>query len=214
MLGSKLLFYILTIVSVSAASLKGELDSSVFPLAPAELANTWLELRNLEDFGLTKAHLRQSGSFAFRDISQGIYELSIHSISIRSYENLRWRVGVSDDGSLEVFRVLPGHNILTDTGPKVDLSNFVLKPLLKSQYIFPREGFSLLGMIRSPMMLMSLAGLVFVFILPKMTSGLDPESLKELQQSQEKHGEMMDKVNKFDMASFIADKSKGHKKRD
>jgi ER membrane protein complex subunit 7 len=214
MILNKLIYLVWFITSVSGALLKGKLDPSVLHLSPAELTSTWLELRSLENFQLTKAHLRQGGSFAFTNVPQGIYELSIHSIIIGSYQNVKWRVDVADDESVQVYQVFPGHSIFKDTGPKEVTSPLILKPLHRRQYFIPREGFSLLGMVKSPMMLLSIASLGLVFILPKMTANLDPEALKELQEKQSQQSEALSSMSNFDMASFLAGKSKANTKKD
>lgn len=204
------LLYLLWLATFAcAATLKGRLDASVLPLSPVEFSTTWLELRSLDSTNLvTTVYFRTGGSFVFNNISEGVYELSLHSITVTSPQYLKWRVDVSPEDAVSVRRVLPGHNIYKDVGPKETVP-LELRPLVRQNYIIPRQSFSLFGMLKSPMMLLSLGSLVLVFVLPKMAANMDPEVVKELQQRQTQKSEVMERVENFDMASFLADRSRG-----
>ncbi|TPX34649.1 hypothetical protein SmJEL517_g02682 [Synchytrium microbalum] len=56
----------------------------------------------------------------------------------------------------------------------------VLEVKAKTDYFEKREGFNILGLLMNPMILMSVVSLLMIFVLPKVMSSIDPETLKEL----------------------------------
>ena len=49
------------------------------------------------------------------------------------------------------------------------------------EYFEPRQGFSLLGILKNPMLLMMLVSVGGMFMMPKMMEGLDPEQKDQMQ---------------------------------
>jgi len=55
----------------------------------------------------------------------------------------------------------------------------------KYEYFEPRMGFSLLGLLKNPMLLMMLFSGVLMFLMPKMMENLDPEQKEQMQRQME-----------------------------
>lgn len=60
----------------------------------------------------------------------------------------------------------------------------LLEPALKADYFEKREGFNPRGMLMNPMVLMMGFSLFSVVLLPQLMKNIDPESLKEMQETQ------------------------------
>ena len=53
------------------------------------------------------------------------------------------------------------------------------------EYFEPRQGFSILGIFKNPMLLMMLVSVGMMFLMPKMMEGLDPEQKEQMQRQLE-----------------------------
>nr|XP_019050161.1 hypothetical protein I302_00583 [Kwoniella bestiolae CBS 10118]OCF29091.1 hypothetical protein I302_00583 [Kwoniella bestiolae CBS 10118] len=65
----------------------------------------------------------------------------------------------------------------------------VISPLGREDYFTPKGGMNILGMLKSPMVLMMLFSAVMLFALPKLTASMadmDPEMAKEMAETREK----------------------------
>ncbi|KAK6907131.1 hypothetical protein I203_101121 [Kwoniella mangroviensis CBS 8507] len=65
----------------------------------------------------------------------------------------------------------------------------MITPLAREDYFTPKGGMNILGMLKSPMVLMMLFSAVMLFALPKLTASMadmDPEMAKEMAETREK----------------------------
>ena len=70
-------------------------------------------------------------------------------------------------------------------GPEMDLP-LVLYPRLKYKFRSDPPQFIIWSILGNPMILMSVIPLGLLLLMPKMIQGMDPETLKEFQESQKK----------------------------
>lgn len=185
----------------NALSLHGSISDDVLPLSRQDLTETTLKLSTSSEKFTT--FLKQDGSFVFNNLTQGeAYALEIESVPIVA--DAVYRVDVVNEHDVQIHKVLKGQKF-DDIGPKVDTPFKIT--VVRPTYVIPREEFSVISMLKNPMMLMSLASLVMVFVLPKLTENLDPDTLQEIQENQKQSNAAMDKVQNFDMAGYLAGKS-------
>lgn len=149
--------------------IKGYLDESVLPLSPKELSATTIQLISDSKKGelpfqetSVRAH---DGYFVFSNVTRGDYQLILDSVFLDTREN-NYKVSINRD-KVNVNKVFTGHDYRKDLGPAVEYP-IVISPLYRQQYVVPREAFGFSGMLQNPMMLMSIASIVMVFVLPKM----------------------------------------------
>ncbi|KAL8644307.1 MAG: hypothetical protein Q9226_007830 [Calogaya cf. arnoldii] len=81
-------------------------------------------------------------------------------------------------------------------------------------YYEERQGFELLGLLKSPMILMALVGLVMVFGMPYLLENMDPEMKAEFEEQQKKGvvGSVAgggNPLSGFDMAGWMAGQTSG-----
>ncbi|KAK9453098.1 hypothetical protein V1511DRAFT_505638 [Dipodascopsis uninucleata] len=141
-------------------------------------------------------------SFRFLNVSEGSYILNVNSVE-HIFPVLKIDVM---EGDVSVYFTHRG-NEWSFNGPRQPYP-IELKPMIKAVYLQERETFSIFKLLKNPMLLISLASLAMVFIIPKMTENMDPEALKEIQQSQiNSVGSILANPTSFDMASYLAGKS-------
>jgi hypothetical protein len=205
------ILWILFARTVIGAVIEGKLDAS--SLTSQDYTTTRLILvkhdLSINAFSIDThiAYLRKDGSFAFSNVTQGVYTLTIESISFAFDSSFRIDVEEQDEAvKIDIHKVFWGHDFVNDLGPSQP-HPLALKPIQRVQYIIERPQFSILSMLKSPMMLMSLGSLVVVFVMPKLMANMDPETLKQVQEQQMQSNTAMNKVQNFDMASYLAEKS-------
>lgn len=192
----ELIWLWLVTVVCAAQTLKGTLEGSVDD-------KTKLVLTDVDSLKSVESYLKPDGSFTFPGLKEGVYSLEVEAIS-HLFDSV-YRVEVTDD-ELKINKVFHGHDFNKDLGPNMKHPLSIV-PFKQAQYIFEREEFSVINMLKSPMMLMSLVSLVLVFVLPKLTASMDPETIKQMQEQQRSQPNPMEKVQNFDMASYMAGKS-------
>ncbi|ANB11346.1 hypothetical protein AWJ20_4152 [Sugiyamaella lignohabitans] len=199
---------IFSLLSVHGYTLRGSIagapTANLFPLTASDITSTKIILRNRDTLSVSEAYLQSAkGDFTFNNVVEGSYILSLQSLPLITPYS--YRVDIRP-GEVEVHQVVAGHDINTDLGPRVSYP-IVIDQISRPKYTVEREAFSLINMVKSPMMLMSLGSLVMVFLLPKMAANIDPETVQQLQDTQKSRNEVVDKVSNFDMASYLAGKS-------
>ncbi|KAJ3212899.1 ER membrane protein complex subunit 7 [Dinochytrium kinnereticum] len=127
--------------------------------------------------GASYAFVEDDGSFTI-DVPDGSHLLEIIS---PGYFFNKVRLSVSGSSVL-AFMHVDGTSWVR-TGPAMELP-LELPCRGQFQYFMAREGFDIWSIFANPMMLMMGGSLIMFFVLPKMMSGLDPETLKEMQQRQ------------------------------
>lgn len=85
---------------------------------------------------------------------------------------------------------MPGLQFDTDPVTLLRVANFSLvQPVNGNQpvdYFTAREGFSLLGTLMNPMVLMMLVSMLLMFGMPKLMENMDPETMRELKEQQQR----------------------------
>ncbi|KAI8370434.1 uncharacterized protein BYT42DRAFT_582392 [Radiomyces spectabilis] len=129
--------------------------------------------------GQYSAFLRRDGQFSLDHVAPGSYLLEVQNID---YVFPRLRVDVSDDNSIKA--AFTGIGVGWDnTGYSVN-HPFDLKAKSKAEYFMERQAFNVLGMFKNPMFLMLGVSGVIMFAMPKLMANMDPETMKEMAQSQ------------------------------
>jgi hypothetical protein len=189
----------------TAYTLRGSIDPSVLPLSVDDISATKFVLANRQTSSTMETYFNGGkGDFIFSNLTEGSYILTVESVPFEVDGDFRIDIA---PGQVEVYRIFTGHDANHDMGPRVSYP-IVISPMSRRTYTIVREGFSLLNMLKSPMMLMSIASLVVVFALPKMAANIDPEALQQLQDQQNRSNDAMDAVSNFDIATFMAGKSR------
>ncbi|KAG5358123.1 UPF0620 protein [Yarrowia sp. B02] len=210
-----ILLVLLQLTAISAAyTLRGSLAKDVLPLSPEELANSFVSVQSLDGSSAPyKTYLRKDGHFSLQDLNEGSYQLELHSINLALVPPKSYRIDIVNATELVIHEVFAGHSV-SDLGPRASYP-LVVGPVARKKLTMEREQFSAFNMIKSPMMLMSLAGLVMIVGVPKLVKHLDPEAVAEFQKIQaeknKKKGtqtrDMQKQINNFDMAEFLAGKT-------
>jgi len=133
------------------------------------------------DQGLFSSYIQDNGRFILHDIPKGNYSLKV-STNLYQFQMLRVDIGHTPERKV-VARILRVGGDFDATGPEIGYP-IRMSPISKYDYFTLREGFNFLGILSSPMMLMSLVSLILVFFAPKMMNNLDEETLKEVQETQ------------------------------
>lgn len=214
MLHLLLLFLQLTAIS-AAYTLRGSLAKDVLPLTPQELSNTFVSVHSLDDTSTNlKTYLRKDGHFSLQDLNEGSYRLEFHSINLALLPPKSYRIDIVNATELVIHEVFAGHSV-ADLGPRASYP-LVIGPVARKKLTMEREQFSAFNMLKSPMMLMSLGGLVMIVGVPKLVKHLDPEAVAEFQKIQAENSkkkgpkqsrDMQKQINNFDMAEFLAGKT-------
>ncbi|KAJ3099678.1 ER membrane protein complex subunit 7 [Phlyctochytrium bullatum] len=129
------------------------------------------------DGGASYAFVEEDGSFSI-DVPDGSHMLEV--LAPGFFFN---KVRLSVSGSSVLAYIHLDGTSWSRTGPALETP---LELPCKGQFMYfmAREGFDIYSIFANPMMLMMGGSLLMFFLLPKMMSGLDPETLKEMQQRQ------------------------------
>ncbi|GBG27899.1 ER membrane protein complex subunit 7-like [Hondaea fermentalgiana] len=126
--------------------------------------------------GKTVGVVRKDGSFVLRDIPAGTYSLEVGSTTY-SYPLYLLNVGESGRISAQFW-----------VGKKRrELQHPLrLEPYGEQNYFEPRKTISIGSLFMNPMLLMMAAMMGFMFLVPKLQEGMDPEELKKMQEDMRK----------------------------
>lgn len=135
------------------------------------------------DNGVYAGRVTRDGSFLIPDISPGTYILSVVAHDF-TFDNVRIDVANST-ATPEARPYIAGtpHNPPGQVQLPVPL---VLTPRQKHVYFAPPGSFNLLSMFSNPMMLFAAVAACLVVGLPYVIKNLDPETLREIKERQEK----------------------------
>ncbi|KAI2632001.1 hypothetical protein GGR54DRAFT_12515 [Hypoxylon sp. NC1633] len=196
---------------------------------PATTHATLTSLGALHDAALTAA-----GTFAFRNVTPGSYLADVHCATL-AFAPLRVDVGgpapVSPgEGSVPVTVVRAWEtyrgNDWNNMGAEVPRSGgeggrFAVRALGPKEYFTERGSFSILGILKNPMILMGLVSMVLFVGMPKLVENMDPEMRAEWEEQQKKNpmGSLMgggqapgaNPMGNFDMAAYLAGQGSGKK---
>ncbi|CAH0513463.1 unnamed protein product [Peronospora belbahrii] len=118
--------------------------------------------------------VRSDGSFLFHDVAPGRYVVDIPSTRFLFSQ---YKVDVGVDG---LIRALEYKYV----GASKTSANYPLlvEPVKQLDYFEQREKFNLLGLIMNPSFLTIVVPIALLYILPKLTEGMDPEEMKKAQE--------------------------------
>jgi hypothetical protein len=155
----------------------------------------------LLDAGKMSGRVTRNGNFSIPDVPPGTYVLSVLS---HDYSFDHVRIDVSPSEPLpEVRPYIFGTPLLTTTSFILPYP-IVLTPRHKNRYFSPHESFNLVGMFRSPMMMiMGLTG-VLMLAMPYIIKQLDPETLDGLKGQQGKAGSIENSIQSSDTRRLSA----------
>lgn len=157
----------------------------------------------LDDGSIYYGSITRDGSFMIPDVPEGTY---IFNIVARNHIFDQYRVDVVDSLSPpEVRPYLPGTPLSSTANSHVTIA-YPLKvhPKFKNEYFVPNQSFNVMGMLQSPMiMMMGAVGLMAV-ALPYMMKNLDPEQLKEVQESQARMAKMQSSLTSGDFRGIAS----------
>jgi ER membrane protein complex subunit 7 len=184
------------------------------------------------------APLRRDNTFLFTDLSEASYLLTIYSRDF-FFPPLRVDVMKSADGTqtetIQAWQTFRG-NEWSNKGPvygtgKGELG-IQIQPSSQKDFYTQRGGFNVVGFLKSPMILMGLVSVVFIFGLPKLMDNstcyrvncsvqyanefcaVDPEMKAEFEEMQRKgpltgQQSPANQLQNFDMAGWLAGRTSG-----
>ena len=140
--------------------------------------NGWIsETFVVVDGGKFRGFLRSNGGFTINQVPPGSYVVEVVSPN-HVFEPVRVDIS-SKSGKIRARRV----NLLKPT--QVLHLPYPLKFSVEEQATFfeKRESFSMLSMLKNPMVLLLVAPVILMLIVPKLMKSVDPEYQKEMQES-------------------------------
>jgi len=157
----------------------------------------------LDDGSSHYGSITRDGSFVIPDVPEGTY---IFNIVARNYLFDQYRIDVVDTLSApEVRPYLPGTPLSSTANSHVTISYPLrIHPRFKNEYFVPKQSFNVMGMLQNPMMMMMGAVGVMVVALPYMMKNLDPEQLKEVQESQARMVKMQSSITSGDLSGITS----------
>ncbi|KAE8906592.1 hypothetical protein PF005_g20917 [Phytophthora fragariae] len=149
-----------------------EISGTVYPLGSVteQVAPLQVQLNG----GERTAFVRSDGAFVFRDVAPGRYVVDIPSTQFLFSQ---FKVDVGADGLIRALEFkYPG-------APKTRANYPLVAEAVKElDYFEQREKFNLLGMIMSPSFLTIIVPIGLLYLLPKLSEGMDPEEMKKAQE--------------------------------
>ena len=139
-----------------------------------------------------KAIIRKGNYIEFPSIpTSGSHLLNIYS---RDYTFAPYRIDISPTtseitGAFESYRGTQwsDHGVaLTPGGEPTKALTLTAKVLAKKQFYETRQGFSVMSLLKNPMILMGVVALGFTFGMPKLMESMDPEMKAEYEEMQKK----------------------------
>ncbi|KAI2634295.1 hypothetical protein GGS26DRAFT_42633 [Hypomontagnella submonticulosa] len=192
-------------------------------ILPSTTHATLTSLRSAFDAPLTAA-----GSFVFRNVTAGSYLADIHC-GTHGFAPLRVDVMPSESGAgekggkageemvVKAWETYRG-NDWENKGQEVPRSGgehgrFAVRALGPKEYFIERGSFSVLGILKNPMILMGLVSMVLFLGLPKLVENMDPEMRAEWEEQQKKSPmnalmgggqQAPNPMGNFDVAAYMA----------
>jgi len=157
----------------------------------------------LDDGSHYYGSITRDGSFVIPDIPEGTY---IFNIVARNHLFDQYRIDVVDPlSSPEVRPYLLGTPLSSTANSHVTIAHpLKIHPRFKNEYFVPKQSFNVMGMLQNPMiMMMGVVG-VMVVAMPYMMKNLDPEQLKEVQESQARMVKMQSSISSGDLSGITS----------
>ncbi|RYP76795.1 hypothetical protein DL771_001531 [Monosporascus sp. 5C6A] len=167
------------------------------------------------------APLSAAGTFVFRNVTPGSYLADVHSAT-HGFAPLRVDVDATPRGETrgvrawETFRGNAWENRGEEVRRTAVGGAFPVRVLGTKAFFVERGSFSVFGILKNPMILMSLVSLGLFVGLPKLMENMDPEMRAEFEKQQQSNpmSSLMSggqpSGGNFDVAGFLA----GHNKRE
>jgi ER membrane protein complex subunit 7 len=186
------------VTSILAASLRINIPpSSLLPNPNTLPASTHATLTSSAIPSPLRAVIRKGNYISFPSSpAPGSYLLNIYT---RDYVLAPYRIDIGPDlaiiGAFETYRgtqwsdhgvsLIPGTTQLADTHTvKADALTINAKVLSRKNFYETRQGFSVLSLLKNPMILMGVVALAFTFGMPKLMENMDPEMRAEYEEMQ------------------------------
>lgn len=182
---------------IAAASIRINIPpSTLLPNPNALPASTHATLTSSSGSDL-KASIRKGNYIEFPSIpTVGTHLLNIYT---RDYALAPYRIDVALSptdpsvteitGAFETYRGTQwsDHGVALTSGGKSTQSLVInAKVLARKNFYETRQGFSVLSLLKNPMILMGIVALAFTFGMPKLMEGMDPEMRAEYEEMQKK----------------------------
>ncbi|KAK2594877.1 hypothetical protein QQS21_007429 [Conoideocrella luteorostrata] len=176
---------------------------------------------------LSKEHsapISSLNTFVFHNVTPGSYLADIHC-KTDGFRPVRIDVSLTDDGTelVQAWDTFRG-NEWANKGEALLLKGgsagqgIEVKSIGKKIYFVERPQFSVLSILKNPMILMGLVSMVIFFGMPKLVDNMDPEMKAEFEASQRASplnavmggggGQQQNPLGDFDMAAFLAGSNK------
>ena len=129
--------------------------------------------------GEYSTYSRVDGGFEFYDVQPGIHVLDVLS-TVFHFSQVKIQLledEMENPKCLEYF--YPGAKKHPVTHP------LELKALATYEYFEERKGFSIMSILKNPMIMMMLVSVGLMFMMPKMMEGLDPEEREQMKKQME-----------------------------
>lgn len=166
-----LLLLLLALHSVSSLSIEGILQ---YPDATPFNETTRVTLNH----GEYQTYSRPDGRFVLHNIPPGIHVIDAQSVKIH-FSQVKLQV-IENAAPKCLEYAYPGA-----TKRPVDCPPVVLTAVAKYDYFEKKRGFSLLGMLKNPMVLMMIFSAGMMFLMPKMMENMDEEEKARMKQQME-----------------------------
>ncbi|QUC17074.1 uncharacterized protein UV8b_01315 [Ustilaginoidea virens] len=171
------------------------------------------------------APLSSANTFVFRNVPPGSYLADIHCRT-DAFRPLRVDVLAPRDGAelvraWETFRgndwANTGEELLPPREAGAGAHAFQVRSAGPKTYFVDRPQFSVLSILRNPMILMGLVSMALFFGMPKLMENMDPEMKAEFEAQQRKSplnavlggaAQQQNPLGSFDMAAFLAGSNK------
>lgn len=133
--------------------------------------------------GVYTTYSRPDGNFTIHSLPPGIYLIDIHSPTHHfSQIKCQFKPEAVDEGKLPLNcleYVYPG-------APKQVVEHMlVLNALATYEYFEVKRGFSIMSILKNPMLLMMAVGVGLMYLMPKMMENMEPEERERMQKQME-----------------------------
>ncbi|PWN46956.1 hypothetical protein IE53DRAFT_371866 [Violaceomyces palustris] len=187
------------------------------PTDPSDPTNSNSPFQTPQDLGLEdldgseahdrSAYVARDGSFLVKDLKRGSYTLEIIS---KTNTFPKYRVDVLDDAkdspngkAVQIRMHTPGTSLQSTLTLPKQMHPLIIYSNSRNEFFQEKQGFNVSALLSNPMMLLAGASMVLVFVLPKITASLDPETQAELKASQETMSRRMNAIQSGDVQSLI-----------
>ncbi|KAE9410901.1 hypothetical protein BT96DRAFT_242326 [Gymnopus androsaceus JB14] len=187
-----LLFLSFLSVCITAIDVKGSIAWNDVCPEYSQLGHSRVVLDN-EKFS---AGVLKDGSFAIPNVPSGTYLLSVIS---HDYIFDQLRIDVTSE-VVEAHPYVPG----TPMNPPSSILlpyPVRLSAQQKFNYFIPLESFNIMGMLKSPMILIMIFGGGLVLGMPYLMKSMDPESLEDFKREQARMSQVQSAVQSGDLKS-------------